>query len=384
MSVAMNCIMRSCSDFFLKGYMAAEPVNVTEFQELARQALPKMYYDYYAGGAEDQYTLKENVEAFHRINILPRVLVDVGKIDISTSILGYRTSAPLMIAPTGMHKLAHPEGEVATARAAAACDTIMAVSFSSSCPLEEVASSCNAIRFFQLYVYKRRDISALLVQRAERSGFKAVILTADTPRLGRREADIKNKMIAPPLRNFDGLISTDVVTDKGSNLAAYASATFDASFCWKDITWLKSITNLPILIKGVLTPEDAIKALEVGVSGIIVSNHGARQLDYSPATISVLEEVVEAVQGKIPVLLDGGVRRGTDIFKALALGAQAVMIGRPVLFGLAANGEYGVKRVINMLKEELELSMALAGTCTVKDITRGHVRTQHDRPLCKI
>ncbi|XP_027125894.2 peroxisomal (S)-2-hydroxy-acid oxidase GLO3-like isoform X1 [Coffea eugenioides] len=364
--------------------MAAEPVNVTEFQELARQALPKMYYDYYAGGAEDQYTLKENVEAFHRINILPRVLVDVSKIDISTSILGYRTSAPLMIAPTGGHKLAHPEGEVATARAAAACDTIMAVSFSSSRPLEEVASSCNAIRFFQLYVYKRRDITALLVRRAERSGFKAVILTADTPRLGRREADIKNKMIAPPVRNFDGLISTDVVTDKGSKLAAYASAMLDASVCWKDITWLKSITNLPILIKGVLTPEDAIKALEVGVSGIIVSNHGARQLDYSPATISVLEEVVEAVQGKIPVLLDGGVRRGTDIFKALALGAQAVMIGRPVLFGLAAKGEYGVKRVINMLKEELELSMALAGTCTVKDITRGHVRTQHDRLLCKI
>ncbi|KAL3511593.1 hypothetical protein ACH5RR_024310 [Cinchona calisaya] len=364
--------------------MATEPVNATEFQELARQALPKMYYDYYAGGAEDQYTLKENVEAFRRITIRPRILVDVSKVDLSTSILGYKTSAPIMIAPTGMHKLAHPEGEVATARAAAACNTIMALSFSSSCTLEEVASSCDADRFFQLYVYKIRDISALVVQRAERNGFKAIILTADTPRLGRREADIKNKMIVPPLRNLEGLISTDVVTDSGSNLEAYASATMDSSFCWKDIAWLKSITNLPILIKGVLTPEDAIKALEVGVAGLIVSNHGARQLDYSPATITVLEEVVQAVQGKIPVLLDGGVRRGTDIFKALALGAQAVMIGRPVVFGLAAKGEYGVRRVVNMLKDELELSMALAGCCTVKDITRGHVRTEHDRVRCKI
>ncbi|KAM1059923.1 hypothetical protein ACFX15_023949 [Malus domestica] len=359
--------------------MASEPVNVNEYQELARQALPKMYYDYYTGGAEDQHTLKENVEAFRRITLRPRILVDVSRVDMSTTVLGYKISAPIMLAPTAMHQLAHPEGEVATARAAAACNTIMILSYMSTCTVEEVASSCNAVRFFQIYVYKRRDISAQMVRRAEKNGYKAIVLTADTPRLGRREADIKNKMVAPQLRNFEGLISTEVDSDEGSNLEAYAKGTFDASLCWEDIGWLKSITNLPILIKGVLTHEDARKAMEVGVAGIVVSNHGARQLDYTPATISVLEEVVHAVGGKIPVLFDGGIRRGTDVFKALALGAQAVLVGRPVVYGLAANGKQGVKRVIEMLKDEFELTMALSGCPRIRDITRSHVRTESDK-----
>ncbi|KAH7865334.1 hypothetical protein Vadar_005307 [Vaccinium darrowii] len=343
-----------------------------------------MYFDFYNGGAEDQYTLKENVEAFHRITFRPRILVDVSRISMSTTILGHRISAPIMIAPTSFHKLAHPEGEIATARAAASCNTIMALSFSSTCTVEEVASSCNAVRFFQIYVYKRRDVTSMLVQRAERNGFKAMILTVDTPRIGRREADIKNRMISPHLKNFEGLLSTEVASDKGSNLEAFAAEVLDRSICWKDIEWLRSITSLPILIKGVLTHEDAIKAMEVGVAGIVVSNHGARQLDYSPATITVLEEVVHAVGGKIPVLIDGGVRRGTDIFKALALGAQAVMIGRPILYGLAAKGECGVRRVIEMLKDELELTMALSGCPTLKDITRSHVRTDQDRFNCRL
>ncbi|KAM3747073.1 hypothetical protein ACB098_05G010600 [Castanea mollissima] len=361
--------------------MVGEPVNVKEFQELAREALPKMYYDFYAGGAEDQYTLKENVEAFHRIMIRPRILVDVSRIDMSTTVLGYKISAPILIAPTALHKLAHPRGEVATARAAAACKTIMVLSFTSSCTVEEVASSCKAVRFFQLYVYKQREIAAVLVQRAERNGYKALVLTVDTPRFGRREADIKNKMVAPRRKNLEGLLSIEDDSDNGSNLAAYANKAMDASLCWKDIEWLKSITNLPILIKGVLTGEDAIKAAEVGVAGIIVSNHGARQLDYTDATINVLEElqVVHAVRGRVPVFFDGGVRRGTDIFKALALGAQAVLIGRPVIFGLAAKGEYGVRQVIQMLKDELELTMALSGCPSVKDITRRHVRTERER-----
>ncbi|XP_060205967.1 peroxisomal (S)-2-hydroxyacid oxidase GLO4-like isoform X1 [Lycium barbarum] len=375
-----------------KAKMIGEPVNVNEFQELAREALPKMYYDFFAGGAEDQCTLKENIEAFHRITIRPRILVDVSRINMSTVILGHKTSAPIIVAPTSSHQLAHPQGEVATARGAAACNVIMGMSFTSTCTIEEVASSCNAVRFFQTYVYKRRDITELMVHRAESNGFRAIILTGDTPRLGRREADVKNKMISPRLRNFEGLISTEVVSDKGSNLAAYAAGTLDPSLCWKshspktsqDIAWLKSITKLPILIKGVLTGEDAIKAIEAGVVGIIVSNHGARQLDYTPATISVLEEVVQAVQGKVPVLLDGGIRRGTDIFKALALGAKAVLIGRPVIYGLAAKGESGVKQVIEMLKSELELTMALAGCCTVDDITRSNVKTEKERFLCRM
>ncbi|KAM2993637.1 hypothetical protein FF2_045715 [Malus domestica] len=359
--------------------MASEPVNVNEYQELARQALPKMYYDFHTGGAEDQHTLKENVEAFRRITLRPRILVDVSRIDMSTTVLGYKISAPIMLAPTSMHQLAHPEGEVATARAAAACNTIMILSSISSCTVEEVASSCNSVRFFQLYVFKRRDISAQIVRRAEENGYKAIVLTVDAPRPGRREADIKNKMVAPQLRNFEGLISTKVDTDKGSNLEAFVKGAYDASLCWEDIGWLKSITNLPILIKGVLTHEDARKAVEVGVAGIVVSNHGARQLDYTPSTISILEEVVHAVGGKVPILFDGGVRRGTDVFKALALGAQAVLVGRPVVYGLAADGERGVRRVIEMLKNEFELTMALSGCPSIRDITRSHVKTESDK-----
>ncbi|XP_068657816.1 peroxisomal (S)-2-hydroxyacid oxidase GLO4-like [Aristolochia californica] len=359
--------------------MAGDPVNVNEFEELAREVLPKMNYDYYRGGAEDQYTLKENIAAFQRITFRPRVLVDVSSIDMSTSILGYKVSAPIMIAPTGMHEFAHPDGEVATARAAAASNTMMVLSFSSYKTIEEVASSNQAVRFYQLYVFKRRDITAALVQRAERNGFKAIVLTADTQRLGRRELDIKNKMVLPPFRNLEGLVSMEVDSKGGSAIEAFVTQVKDLSLNWKDIEWLRSITNLPILLKGVLTAEDARKAVEVGVEGVIVSNHGARQLDYSPATITVLEEVVQAVEGKIPVLFDGGIRRGTDVFKALALGAQAVMVGRPVVYGLAARGEAGVVRVMQMLKDELELTMALTGCPTLKDITRRHVHTERDR-----
>uniref|UniRef100_M1C3K7 (S)-2-hydroxy-acid oxidase n=1 Tax=Solanum tuberosum TaxID=4113 RepID=M1C3K7_SOLTU len=342
--------------------MAGEPVNVNEFEELARQALPNMYYDFFAGGAEDQYTLEENIEAFRRIIIRPRILVDVSRIDMSTVILGHKTSAPIMIAPTMMHKFAHPEGEIATARGAASRDVIAGLSF-----------TCKVVRFIQTFALKR-EITEHMVRQAESNGFRAIILTTDTPALGRRKADITNKMIAPQLRNFEGLLSTKFVSEK-----ACAAETLDRSFCWKEIAWLKSVTKLPILIKGILTSEDAMKAIEAGVAGIIVSNHGARQLDYTPATISVLEEVVHVVQGKVPVLIEGGIRRGTDIFKALALGAKAVLIGRPVIYGLAAKGESGVKQVIEMLKNELEQTMALAGCCTVADITRNYVKTEKER-----
>ncbi|GJN11023.1 hypothetical protein PR202_ga29181 [Eleusine coracana subsp. coracana] len=296
--------------------------------------------------------------------------------------------SPIIVAPTGQHKLATPEGEVATARAAAACNTIMVLSFSSSCRIEEVASSCDAIRFYQLYVYKRRDVSATLVRRAESLGFKAIVLTVDTPVLGRREADIRNKyagsprrMIAPRLANLEGLMSfdDDIDAEGGSKLEHFASQTLDPSLSWKDVEWLKSITTLPILLKGIVTAEDARKAVEAGAAGVIVSNHGARQLDYAPPTISVLEEVVKAVGGAVPVLVDGGVRRGSDVLKALALGARAVMVGRPVFYGLAARGEAGARHVIEMLNKELELAMALCGCPSVGDITRAHVQTQGDR-----
>ncbi|KAH7656467.1 Alpha-hydroxy acid dehydrogenase FMN-dependent protein [Dioscorea alata] len=359
--------------------MEAEPVNLNEFEELARKILLKMNYDFFSAGAEDRYTLSENIKAFQRILFRPRILIDVSKIDMSTCLLGFKMAAPIMVAPTGLLKLANHEAEVAVARAAAACNAIMVLSSSSNYTIEKVASSCDAVRFFQLFIYKQRDVCITLVKRAESNGFKAIVLTVDTPRLGRREVDIKNKFVIPKFANLEGLLSANVKSKGGSDLEAFASATLDDSASWKDIEWLRSITKLPILLKGILTAEDARKAVEARVAGIIVSNHGARQLDYAPASISALEEVVRAVSGAVPIILDGGIRRGTDVFKALALGANAVMIGRPIVYGLAAKGENGVRRVIEMLQNELELTMALNGCPGLKDITRNHVQTEHDR-----
>ncbi|NP_001242385.1 peroxisomal (S)-2-hydroxy-acid oxidase GLO5-like [Glycine max] len=357
--------------------------NVTEYEAIAKEKLPKMVYDYYASGAEDQWTLNENRNAFSRILFRPRILVDVSKIDLTTTVLGFKISMPIMIAPTAMQKLAHPEGELATARAASAAGTIMTLSSCASSSVEEVASTGSDIRFFQLYVLKDRNVVAQLVRRAERAGFKAIALTVDTPILGHREADIKNRLTLPlnlALKNFEGLDLGKLDKTSDSGLASYVAGQIDPSLNWKDIKWLQSITSLPILVKGVLTVEDTRIAIQAGAAGIIVSNHGARQLDYVPATIMALEEVVKAAQGKIPVFLDSGIRRGTDVFKALALGAAGVFIGRPVVFSLAADGEAGVRKVLQMLRDELELTMALSGCRSLKEITRDHVVTEWDRP----
>ncbi|XP_058731875.1 glycolate oxidase 1-like isoform X1 [Vicia villosa] len=358
--------------------------NVSEFEAIAKQKLPKMIYDYYASGAEDQWTLKENRNAFSRILFRPRILRDVSKIDLTTNVLGFDISMPIMIAPTAMQKMAHPEGEYATARAASAAGTIMTLSSWATSSVEEVASTGPGIRFFQLYVLKDRNVVTQLVRRAESAGFKAIALTVDTPILGRREADIKNRFTMPPhliLKNYEGLDLGKL--DKKTNdsgLASYVAGQVDRSLNWKDVKWLQTITSLPILVKGVITSEDTKLALQAGVSGIIVSNHGARQLDYVPATITALEEVVKAAGGKIPVFLDGGVRRGTDVFKALALGASGVFIGRPVVFSLAADGEAGVRKVLEILHDEFQLTMALCGCRSLKEITRDHVVTEWDRP----
>ncbi|CAN1141303.1 Glycolate oxidase 3 [Linum perenne] len=360
-----------------------EITNVMEYEEIAREKLPKMVYDYYASGAEDQWTLKENRNAFSRILFRPRILVDVSKIDMTTTVLGFNVSMPIMIAPTAMQKMAHPDGEYATARAAAAAGTIMTLSSWATSSVEEVASTGPGIRFFQLYVYKDRNVVTQLVKRAERAGFKAIALTVDTPRLGRREADIKNRFALPSnltLKNFEGLDLGKVDKTSDSGLASYVAGQVDRTLSWKDVKWLQTITSLPILVKGVLTAEDAKLAVENGAAGIIVSNHGARQLDYVPATITALEEVVNAAQGRVPVFLDGGVRRGTDVFKALALGACGVFIGRPVVFSLAADGERGVKKVLQMLRDELELTMALSGCTFLKEISRNHIFTDWDPP----
>ncbi|CAN6886813.1 unnamed protein product [Brassica oleracea] len=360
-----------------------EITNVTEYEAIAKEKLPKMVYDYYASGAEDQWTLQENRNAFARILFRPRILIDVSKIDMTTTILGFKISMPIMVAPTAMQKMAHPEGEYATARAASAAGTIMTLSSWATSSVEEVASTGPGIRFFQLYVYKNRNVVEQLVRRAERAGFKAIALTVDTPRLGRRESDIKNRFTLPPnltLKNFEGLDLGKMDEANDSGLASYVAGQIDRTLSWKDVQWLQTITKMPILVKGVITGEDARIAVQAGAAGIIVSNHGARQLDYVPATISALEEVVKATQGRIPVFLDGGVRRGTDVFKALALGASGIFIGRPVVFSLAAEGEAGVRKMLQMLRDEFELTMALSGCRSLKEITRNHITTEWDTP----
>ncbi|ONM13738.1 Peroxisomal (S)-2-hydroxy-acid oxidase GLO1 [Zea mays] len=339
--------------------------NVTEYEKLAKERLPKMVYDYYASGAEDQWTLKENREAFSRIL----------KVDQSHGV-EQRARDEMCLVTCGL------DGELATARAAASAGTIMTLSSWSTSSVEEVNSVGPGIRFFQLYVYKDRNIVRQLVKRAEMAGFKAIALTVDTPILGRREADIKNRFALPPhlvLKNFQALDLGTMDKTNDSGLASYVAGQVDRTLSWKDVKWLQTITSLPILVKGIVTAEDTRLAIEYGAAGIIVSNHGARQLDYVPATISCLEEVVREAKGRLPVFLDGGVRRGTDVFKALALGASGVFIGRPVLFSLAVDGEAGVRKVLQMLRDELELTMALSGCTSLREITRAHVITDSDR-----
>lgn len=353
-------------------------IEILDFEAIARERLHKMAFDYYVSGANDQITLRENRSAFDRIQLLPRALVDVSRIDTQTSILGMPFSVPFMIAPTAFQRMAHPDGELATARAARAQQVPMAVSTIASTTLEDVAADAPDVRWFQVYIYKNRDVTRRLVARAEAAGYKALALTVDTPKFGRRYADVRNKFHLPDgitVANFADVGLEQLGTVSGeSGLAAYSASLFDPSLTWRDLKWLQGITDLPVLVKGIMRADDAELAVQHGAKGIIVSNHGGRQLDTVPATISVLPSIVAAVNGRVPVLLDGGVRRGTDILKALALGAQAVLVGRPVLWGLGVAGQAGVEKVLAILREELELAMMLAGAPTRAAIDTSLVR----------
>ncbi len=351
-------------------------VNVLDYEEAARKKLPKEVYDFIAGGAEDEISLRGNREAWGRIQLRPRMLVDVTNVDTSTEILGLRPSFPLLLAPVAMHKLADPEGEQATARAAAAAGVLMVLSTMSTYTIEEVAAAAAGPKWFQLYVNPDRGVTRKMVARAEEAGYKALCLTVDVPYLGRRERDLYNQLqFAPDMvpRNFEGMVDTEPYAAQNT-LTAQAASLIDPGMTWEGVDWLRSITSMPVLVKGVLDAEDARIALDHGVAGIIVSNHGGRQLDGVPAPVEVLPEIVEAVGGRAPVLVDGGVRRGTDIVKAVALGAQAVLVGRPYVWGLAARGEQGALHVIEMLREEFRLAMALCGCRSVADIHPGLVR----------
>jgi (S)-2-hydroxy-acid oxidase len=361
-------------------------VNLFDYEEIARQQLPEHIYDFIAGAADDEISLARNRGAWGEIQLLPRVLVDVSNVDTSTSVLGQKVSAPILLAPVAYQRAAHLEGESATARAAAGSDTIMILSTMATTTIEDVAAAAEGPKWFQLYVYPEREITKRLVQRAEKSGYTALCLTVDVPYLGRRERDLHNLLEFPPgvlpvnfLDDID--LSEHKVQGHGSALAAQAASLISPAITWDDVDWLRSITSLPVLVKGVLAAADAKIALDHGVAGIVVSNHGARQLDGVPAPIEVLPGVVEAVAGRVPVLVDGGVRRGTDVVKAIALGASAVLIGRPYIWGLAAEGEAGVRRVLTMLRAEFELAMALTGCRSVGEITRDHVRMRPEQAL---
>ena len=308
--------------------VSKDPVNVLEFEALARERMEPSAYDYYAGAAGDERTLAENRLGFDRVVFRPRVLVDVTRIDPSVDLLGARLSFPVMLAPTAFNRLGHPDGELAAARAAGAAGTLMVVSTIASSTLEEVAAHATGPLWFQLYVYRDRDVTRGLMRRAEAAGYRALVLTVDMPRLGRRERDVRNRFTLPPgvtIRNLEVAGRPDATSwGADSSFNEYVHSLLDASLTWDAIGWLKSLTKLPIVIKGVLTAEDAERAVAAGVAGMIVSNHGGRQLDGAIATIDALPDIAEQVAGRVPVLLDGGIRRGTDVLKALALGARAV------------------------------------------------------------
>jgi isopentenyl diphosphate isomerase/L-lactate dehydrogenase-like FMN-dependent dehydrogenase len=337
-----------------------EPINVADYERLASEVLDAGPHGYFAGGAADERTLRENVEAFRRWQLCPRVLVDVAEVSTQATVLG-EPSMPILAAPVAFQVLAHPDGEAGMARAAAAVGTVMCLStLATARPSEVAAAAPDARLWFQLYCFRDRGITDALLAEAVESGFEAIALTVDAPVPGRRERDLRTGFAVPP-ELVPSLAATG--SDRPASVAEVLGLV-DPSLTWGDLESLAGACRLPVLVKGVLTAADARLAVEHGAAGVIVSNHGGRQLDGVPATIDALPEVVEAVAERAEVFMDGGVRRGTDVLVALALGARAVLVGRPLLWGLAVGGEDGAQRVLEILRAELELALALCGCPT--------------------
>lgn len=352
----------------------AAPLNLAEYEAEARARLPRMVYDYFAGAADDEVTLRSNRTAYEDIRLRPRVLVDVSRIDTRVELLGRTLPFPILLAPTAFQRLAHPDGELATARAARALDApfVMAGTLSTT-TVEDTAAAIGGPFWMQAYVYRDRALTEQLVHRARAAGCTALCLTVTFPVAGNRERDVRNGFALPPeldMANFRGLDQARFPGTRGSGLAAFVAHQFDPSLTWETVEWLREAAGIPVLLKGVVTADDARLAVEHGAAGIIVSNHGGRQLDTAEPTLHALPRVVEAVAGRVPVLVDGGVRRGTDVLKALALGATAVLIGRPYLWGLAVDGQAGVERVVRTLVAELERAMALTGRRSLAELDR--------------
>lgn len=346
-------------------------LNVSDYGRAARSVLPKEVLDYYEGGARDEITLRENVAGWERLKLYYRVLAGVGPRDLSATALGQSISMPIAIAPTAFHRLACPEGEIAAAKAAKSAGTLFILSSLSNTAMEEVFAQAASPRWFQLYIYKDREITRALVQRAEAAGAEAIVLTVDAPGLGTRERDARNRFTLRKglaVENLSPLGKGDLPEAIGSGLAAYVHDNFKSDLSFDDLDWLCGCTRLPVVVKGICRRDDARQAVEHGAKAIVVSNHGGRQLDTAPATCEVLPHLADAVGKSCEVYVDGGIRRGSDALKAIALGARAVLVGRPILWGLCVGGENGAADVLEILRRELDEAMLLCGCTRINDI----------------
>jgi len=354
--------------------VTTEPlVNIADYARAAQSKLTRPILDYYQGGALDEITLRENTAGWERLKLYYHVLAGVTARDLRTTMLGQPVSMPLAIAPTAFHKLACAEGEIATAKAARAAGILFILSSLSNTAMESVFAEAASPRWFQLYVYKDRAVTADLVQRAEAAGAEAIVLTVDAPGLGSRERDARNSFRLPDdlrIENLCSLGKDRVPVVQGSGLAAYVRDNFKQDLSFDDLDWLASATRLPIVVKGVCRGDDARRAVSHGARALVVSNHGGRQLDTAPATCEVLPHVVDAVGEDCEIYVDGGIRRGSDILKAIALGARAVLVGRPILWGLSVAGEEGARHVLEILGRELDEAMLLCGCSRLHDIKR--------------
>lgn len=340
----------------------ATPINLFEFEDVARARLPKAEYDYIAGGATDEISVDRNRRAFASWALRPRVLRDVSVLDLSTAVLGTKVKLPVLLAPCGGHQRAHPDGEIATYRAAAACGTVLTVSANSNTSFEDLSKAATGHLWIQMYPFRDKQLNQEWLDRAKDAGYKAVVVTLDSQWPPKRERNIRNNYRRTRGVNYP---KSSAETPRPAGRAGEGS---DPAATWKDLEWIKSASDLPVVAKGVMTGEDVELCIDAGADGVIVSNHGGRHLDNTLATIEVLSEAVAAAKGKIEIYLDGGVRRGADVVKAIALGAKAVFIGRPLFWGLAVDGEKGVIRVLEILREEIEITMAKCGRPTVGSI----------------
>ena len=345
-------------------------INVHDFEMVAARKLSQPAYDYYRGGARDEICLRRNREAYSQYAVHYKVLADVSEVDVSTSVLGLPVSMPILAAPTAFHAMADAGAEVASARAVTGEGSIFILSTLSNTPMEQVVSQASGPVLFQLYIYKDRGVTRELVQRAQAAGARALVVTVDAPVLAIREKDTHNRFTLPPGLTLANLTGTGKETLEGGGLDSYVQRQLDRALSMRDLEWLVSQTSLPVVVKGVVRPDDAVRCAQSGARAVVVSNHGGRQLDHSPATLHCVERVRQALDPRVEVWMDGGIRRGAEAMLACCLGARVVLVGRPLLWGLAAAGEQGVRQVFQTLRAELQEAMLLTGCSRLDQLSR--------------